>query len=892
MHTRKKSFLILLSLISLLLPQIASTRVAAEINKPAVKETNDISKHKALSESLIQGLATGDYNTIQSYFSNVTKPGFSPSEFKKTISNFGAYEKILGSMLIETSDARIVIMVLTKYSNDHLSSILVWEHGKITRFDNTTAAGDMLAAYRDLTSDLPYITGENCLDEEIVIGIYKLPGLITRPKDIKNEDKIFAIILPDSLQTDKDGTIGKNLNAPYRDLAAGLAQNGIVTVRWPNRDFLNWSRGTNHAIEEKIIDDAVAAIQQMRADSRFKDYKVFIIGHGFSGGVLAPVVARNTDADGWISMAGSPRSPWDVAFDTYREAFSRIFPPIPEFIDKFKSEAEYAKTLDDPESRYTLYGPARYIVSVNRLKHAEVAQKLGKPALILHPEFDIKCHPKKDYAAWQELLKGQQVQFNFFKDLNHLFMPSTKENSGNHDLENNMAPVAIGIIAAWLKEQTAIKSLKSEDNKRSTTDKHIKSIYQTLSESLAINLAYSNYKSVNPYLYDDIKAALTPKVLSNAFRQLAPLSGDYEKLMGSISLPASDNSRIILVFLQYSKSNLTMRFTWKDGKLHALWTSPATAADLEAFKNYYSSIPYTTGEGCLDEAIEVGIWKLPGLITRPDNPEKELKLFAIMIQGSGPNDKDETIGENRNTPFRDLAAGLAQRGITTVRWDKRYFQHPERAKEFTIQEEVLDDAAAAMQLMRSDTRFKDYKAFVIGHSLGGILAPVIAHDTGADGWISMAGSPRSLWQIALDQQIEMINKNPSPSNEAMILRAKKATELADALDDPDSKENFAHFPATYIVSLNRLKQNNVAKNLGKPALILQPELDFQVLAEKDYTAWQELLKGQKQVQFKMFKGLNHLFMPSSGIRDISDYDPKNSLAPEVIETIADWLTKQ
>src|SRR5262249_57372826 len=114
-----------------------------------------------------------------------------------------------------------------------------------------------------------------------------------------------------------------------------------------------------------------------------------------------------------------------------------------------------------------------------------------------------------------------------------------------------------------------------------------------------------------------------------------------------------------------------------------------------------------------------------------------------LAHGSGPNDRDETIAQNK--PFKDLALGLASRGIAVLRYDKRTKVYPAKMAGLaglTVKDEVVDDAIAAASMLRSQPRIDPARVFVLGHSLGGMLVPrIAAADAKLAGVIVMAGGP-------------------------------------------------------------------------------------------------------------------------------------------------------
>ena len=96
-------------------------------------------------------------------------------------------------------------------------------------------------------------------------------------------------------------------------------------------------------------------------------------------------------------------------------------------------------------------------------------------------------------------------------------------------------------------------------------------------------------------------------------------------------------------------------------------------------------------------------------------------------------------------------------------------------------------------------------------------------------------------------------------------------------------------PESYWYSLNQIDGAQLALDLAVPMLFLQGEADFQVYADTDFAMWQELLEEKEQASFRLYEGLNHMFMPSSGKRDVTEYDAPAHVEEQVIQDIADWI---
>ena len=159
----------------------------------------------------------------------------------------------------------------------------------------------------------------------------------------------------------------------------------------------------------------------------------------------------------------------------------------------------------------------------------------------------------------------------------------------------------------------------------------------------------------------------------------------------------------------------------------------------------------------IEEKIIVGKdtkYPLNGLLTLPEDATGPVPV-VVFVHGSGASNMDEKVG--KLTPFKDLAQGLARHGIASVRYDKRSFAHGfkmlrDKSLEVTVKTETIDDAILATDLLKKDPRIDPERVFIIGHSMGGMLAPRIDAEGGKyAGLIIMAGAPRKLEEIILDQ---------------------------------------------------------------------------------------------------------------------------------------------
>ena len=291
-------------------------------------------------------------------------------------------------------------------------------------------------------------------------------------------------------------------------------------------------------------------------------------------------------------------------------------------------------------------------------------------------------------------------------------------------------------------------------------------------------------------------------------------------------------------------------------------------------------------------------YPLHGLLTLPDDTAKPVPA-VVFVHGSGASNRDEKVG--KLTPFKDLAEGLAAHGIASVRYDKRSFAYGRKMlkeKNITVKEETIEDAVRATQLLRKDGRIDRNRIFIVGHSMGAMLAPRIdAQGGNYCGLILMAGSPYKLEDIILRQNQQAmggLNKLLQWIAAVQVKKLKKTfAGLYDLTDEEAKKRKFAGGTTLYYFKeMGEHPAPGFLKLSRKPLLILQGEKDFQASAAVDFTGYQTLLEGHDNATFKLYPGLNHAFVPALS-DDINkarkEYAEERHIGDEVIGDIARWI---
>jgi len=291
---------------------------------------------------------------------------------------------------------------------------------------------------------------------------------------------------------------------------------------------------------------------------------------------------------------------------------------------------------------------------------------------------------------------------------------------------------------------------------------------------------------------------------------------------------------------------------------------------------------------------------LNGILTLPDEINNPVPAI-VLVHGSGPSNMDEKIG--KLTPFKDLAEGLANKGIAVIRYDKRTYAHKKQfinKPDISVKEETIEDAILATELLRKDSRIDSDKIFIIGHSMGGMLAPRIDAEGGNyKGLILLAGSPRKLEEILIDQNKEVLNHVNKLLQWIIKRQIKKLSSKfynMYNLTDEEAKKTSLMFGNTaklyYFKEMGEHQSINYLKDLNKPMLIMQGDKDFQVSVEKDFNLYKELLKNKENVTFKLYENLNHAFVPSvygNIMKAKKEYNVEQRVCDYVIDDIASWV---
>jgi dienelactone hydrolase len=403
-------------------------------------------------------------------------------------------------------------------------------------------------------------------------------------------------------------------------------------------------------------------------------------------------------------------------------------------------------------------------------------------------------------------------------------------------------------------------------------------------------LARRDYDAAELFFSEDMARALPKEKLGEAWASTERGFGAF-KSINSESRRLEKGLDVVILACRFEKGDADIRVVFdRDARVAGFWIG-AAAASADA----YRPPSYARPSKFIERELSVGSgeWILPGTLTLPraDAPVPAL----VLVHGSGPNDRDETIGPNK--VFKDIAWGLASRGIAVLRYEKRTRQYPERtaaaARDFTVDEEVVEDAVHALRLLASDAAIDPDRLFVLGHSLGGTLVPRIAAAAPElTGCILLAGASRPLQELIVEQ-VEYLaslegapSADQSPELQRIRREAAKVDDPALAGYPPD-EAILGAYPA-YWLDLRSYNPVEAALRVEKPLLFMQGGRDYQV-TEADFEGWKGAFAGTANATFRLYPDLNHLFMSGRGRSTPAEYEKAGHVSRSVIDDIAAWI---
>jgi uncharacterized protein len=265
------------------------------------------------------------------------------------------------------------------------------------------------------------------------------------------------------------------------------------------------------------------------------------------------------------------------------------------------------------------------------------------------------------------------------------------------------------------------------------------------------------------------------------------------------------------------------------------------------------------------------------------------KTAALIIAGSGPTDRDGNSALNlRSNVYKLLAEGLAENGISTLRYDKRGVGASQAA--MTAEQDLrfqtyVDDARAWAHKLSLQTGVKS--VWLIGHSEGALIAEKVAEDNPEIcGLILISGAGRKAADILREQ---LGGSLPEPLRQQAfdgLLELESGRQIASP--PPQLLGLFRPSVQPYMISWLSLDPAAILAALRQPVFILQGDTDIQVSVEDA----RRLAAARPNAHLAILNGVNHILKlaPPERAANMATYnDPALPLAPGVVDTVANWI---
>lgn len=411
-------------------------------------------------------------------------------------------------------------------------------------------------------------------------------------------------------------------------------------------------------------------------------------------------------------------------------------------------------------------------------------------------------------------------------------------------------------------------------------------IYISIAEQFLQQMERGQYHESYQLLDTSVTKLLSEEKNTEAWKKIHEKLGEFKKI---VKVRFEETKPYTSVFLtcEYENAALDFKtvFAGRQGIVGYFFVPSVN----------YTAPSYADTNAITERAVEVktGTYILSGILTLPERGD-HLPL-VVLVHGSGPHDKDETI--NLNKPFKDLALGLASKGIASLRYDKRTYIYGAKSADdprmITLKEETVDDAVSAFRLAQTFKEIDKKKIFILGHSLGAIAAPRIAKETPkAAGLIFMAGNARPFEEV-IAAQMEYVLPLQLPKKQAdslleLVMRQVERIRTGDFNDSTSGAKLPLGLSPIYWKDIKKYDQVAAAASLKMPMLFLQGENDYQVTMT-DLRLWQNGLTTKKNATFISYPGLYHLFMAGQG--KPTDYQNADHIAEKVITDISAWILK-
>ncbi len=445
------------------------------------------------------------------------------------------------------------------------------------------------------------------------------------------------------------------------------------------------------------------------------------------------------------------------------------------------------------------------------------------------------------------------------------------------------------------KENEDKKDDKENKVEESKLDEEKKKTLEEKTKTLTELLAKRDFDKFKESISEEFKKATEGQDL-DVFKMLEQELGAYKEIVKT-EIETQNGYYLTDSTLQFEKGTVDQTIAF-NGEM---------VADGVNYLNMKKDIVPEEGEKEITLDAGTG-YPVKGMIKMPKG---EVKAGIVIVDGSGPNDMNMTLGQNKM--MKHLSDQLAEKGFAVLRFNKRTYQYgKELAKigmqnKTLIKDEFIDDAAEGLKTLAKEQGIPTDKLFILGHSQSGSYLPVINETAGnlAKGYIILSGTPTNIAELSKKQLEKVIEEGSENADEEQVKMMKQNIKTNDELlkkietmsdEELNKPENYPFgIPGVYVKDLMKYDPIKLYNDSKLPIFIRIAEFDKQVPVS-ELELWKNGLDKNENDSIEEVKGANHMMQPSDGKTKLAnlitdEYQKDAPIVSSVIDDIAAWIEK-
>lgn len=436
-------------------------------------------------------------------------------------------------------------------------------------------------------------------------------------------------------------------------------------------------------------------------------------------------------------------------------------------------------------------------------------------------------------------------------------------------------------------KENKVEEAKLDEEKKKTLEEKTKSLTELL--------AKRDFDKFKENISEEFKKATEGQDL-DVFKMLEKELGAYKEIVKT-EIETQNGYYLTDSTLQFEKGTVDQTIAF-NGEM---------VADGVNYLNMKKDIVPEEGEKEITLDAGTG-YPVKGMIKMPKG---EVKAGIVIVDGSGPNDMNMTLGQNKM--MKHLSDQLAEKGFAVLRFNKRTYQYgKELAKigmqnKTLIKDEFIDDAAEGLKTLAKEQGIPTDKLFILGHSQSGSYLPVINETAGnlAKGYIILSGTPTNIAELSKKQLEKVIEEGSENADEEQVKMMKQNIKTNDELlkkietmsdEELNKPENYPFgIPGVYVKDLMKYDPIKLYNDSKLPVFIRNAEFDKQVPVS-EIELWKKGLDKNENDSIEEVKGANHMMQPSDGKTKLAnlitdEYQKDAPIVSSVIDDIAAWIEK-